>query len=181
MSSLGLELIKNINIEENNFIPEKPHVQFKDTNEIIEPSESSQTDSTTIVNNKNPLFDSEKQINTTEINNIAINGNTTKILHQTNNQDDSIIITKNSSNNQQVNSITKDNQPINSIKEDNIMNIKQPTNYNKYIPNTQTLIFIVILIVIVFIIYKYINANKQLLETEFKKLKEKQNMFKTTE
>lgn len=171
MSSLGLELIKNINIEENNFIPEKPHVQFKDTNEIIEPSESSQTDSTTIVNNKNPLFDSEKQINTTEINNIAINGNTTKILHQTNNQDDSIIITKNSSN----------NQPVNSIKEDNIMNTKQPTNYNKYIPNTQTIIFIVILIVIVFIIYKYINANKQLLETEFKKLKEKQNMFKTTE
>ena len=60
MSSLGLELIKNINIEENNqtnnSIPEKPHVQFKETNEIIEPSESSQIDSTTIINNDHTTF-----------------------------------------------------------------------------------------------------------------------------
>ena len=42
----------------------------------------------------------------------------------------------------------------------------------------QTIIFAVVLIIIVFVIYKYINANAQLLETKFIKLQEKQKMFK---
>ena len=101
MSSLGLELIKNINIEENNLNQtklstlEKPHVQFKETNEIIEPSESSQVDSTTIINNDNPLF---KNQSSPKLENIINYQNESKQesnqeSKQESNQEDSVVIT----------------------------------------------------------------------------------------
>ena len=193
MSSLGLELIKNINIEENNnqtnnFVHEKPHVQFKETNEIIEPSETSQVDSTTIMNNENPLFKkqpiSEPEIVVDTTNNqITINNQNNQ---QEPNQDESIVITNNKSQNTNKQLIQRNQHSNNqvelkpSLKENTqIVKPEQPTNYNKFIPNMHTIIFAVILIVIVFIIYKYINANAQLLETKLTELQEKQNMFKT--
>ena len=193
MSSLGLELIKNINIEENNnqtnnFVSEKPHVQFKETNEIIEPSETSQVDSTTIMNNDNHLFKkqpiSEPEIVVDTTNNqITINNQNNQ---QEPNQDESIVITNNKSQNTNKQLIQRNQHSNNqvelkpSLKENTqIVKPEQPTNYNKFIPNMHTIIFAVILIVIVFIIYKYINANAQLLETKLTELQEKQNMFKT--
>ena len=192
MSSLGLELIKNINIEEhnnqtNNF-NEKPHVQFKETNEIIEPSESSQVDSTTIINNENPMFN-KQPINETE-NNII--NNATKIEHQQNipqqeqYQENSIEITNNktqSTNKQLIQKHQQSNKQTElkpSLKENTqIIKSEQLTSYNKYIPNMQSIIFVVALVVIVFVIYKYINANTKLLETKLIELQEKQKMFKT--
>ena len=206
MSSLGLELLKNINIEENNnqtnnFVSEKPHVQFKETNEIIEPSESSQVDSTTIMNNENPLFTKQQinevenvDVNNTIKNNISIKNDQHKnIPQQESNQEDSIVITNNKtqpvnnkqliqrnlhSNNQtELKSNLKENTQI--IKPDQIITPEQPTNYKKFIPNMQTIIFTIILIVIIFIIYKYINANAKLLETKVIEFQDKQKMFKT--
>lgn len=201
MSSLGLELLKNINIEENNnqtynFVSEKPHVQFKETNEIIEPSESSKVDSTTILNNENPLF-TKQQINEVEnidVNNTIKNDQYQNIPQQESNQEDSIVITNNKTqivNNKQLiqrNSHLNNQTELKSNLKENTQIIKldqqiitpeQPTNYKKFIPNIQTIIFIIILIVIIFIIYKYINANAQLLETKIIKFQDKQKMFKT--
>lgn len=190
MSSLGLELIKNININENithssnnSSIPEKPHVQFKETNEIIEPTESSQIDSTTIINNDNPLFKTQPINEQENITNTINNQNDTQ---QESNQEESIIISNNK--NQYTNKqLIQRNQHINNQIElkpnlknnTQLINSEQPTNYKKYIPNMHTIIFVIVLIIIVFIIYKYINANAQIFEAKIIEFQEKQKMFKT--
>lgn len=149
MNSLGLDLIKNLN---------KKHVNINEDNNTIIPNKE-------IIDTSNEI-QKKSEIPIAE-NSIDIKDETNKTIEESSKENSKIIVPKE-------NIVKSEINPQENKQNENKSDISP---YKRFIPSMHTLVFVAVLSIIMFIVYKYFNNYNKMFETKLDEMNQKMKLF----
>lgn len=157
MNSLGLDLIKNLN---------KKHVSINEDNNTIIPNKEI-IDTSNEIQKKSEIPIAENSIDIKDETNKTIITTSKNTIEESSKENSKIIVPKENIVKSEI------NQQENKQNE----NKSDISPYKRFIPSMHTLVFVAVLSIIMFIVYKYFNNYNKMFETKLDEMNQKMKLF----
>ena len=157
MNSLGLDLIKNLN---------KKHVSINEDNNTIIPNKEI-IDTSNEIQKKSEIPIAENAIDIKDETNKTIITTSKNTIEESSKENSKIIVPKE-------NIVKSEINPQENKQNENKSDISP---YKKFIPSMHTLVFVAVLSIIMFIVYKYFNNYNKMFETKLEEMNQKMKLF----
>lgn len=157
MNSLGLDLIKNLN---------KKHVNINEDNNTIIPNKEI-IDTSNEIQKKSEIPIAENSIDIKDETNKTIITTSKNTIEESSKENSKIIVPKE-------NIVKSEINPQENKQNENKSDISP---YKRFIPSMHTLVFVAVLSIIMFIVYKYFNNYNKMFETKLDEMNQKMKLF----
>ena len=157
MNSLGLDLIKNLN---------KKHVSINEDNNTIIPNKEI-IDTSNEIQKKSEIPIAENSIDIKDETNKTIITTSKNTIEESSKENSKIIVPKE-------NIVKLEINPQENKQNENKSDISP---YKRFIPSMHTLVFVAVLSIIMFIVYKYFNNYNKMFETKLDEMNQKMKLF----
>lgn len=157
MNSLGLDLIKNLN---------KKYVNINEDNNTIIPNKEI-IDTSNEIQKKSEIPIAENSIDIKDETNKTIITTSKNTIEESSKENSKIIVPKE-------NIVKSEINPQENKQNENKSDISP---YKRFIPSMHTLVFVAVLSIIMFIIYKYFNNYNKMFETKLDEMNQKMKLF----